>query len=141
MSSLHNGASSSVKWLSHVSEQFTVHQGVRQGGILSKLHKLFNNDLLNMLDSLQSSTFIGHINYCAPTCADDVALLGLCKRHLKELLYIVWYYKGRKRYLINAHKSVEILLSIIWMLPEKEQLTFNIQYSYTAGDRDCASGN
>ena len=34
----------------------------------------------------------------------------------------MWYYKGRERYLINAQKSVEILLNIIRMFLEKEQL-------------------
>ena len=44
LSSLYNGASSSVKWLSLVSDPFIVRQGVRQDGILSTLHyKLFNN--------------------------------------------------------------------------------------------------
>lgn len=126
LSSLYNEASSSVKWLGHVSDPFVVQQGVRQGGILSTLHyKLYNNDLLHMLESLQLGAFIGHINCCAPTCADDVALLGLCKKHLRELLYIVWYYKGRERYLINAQKSVEILLSIIRMLLDSDQLTLD----------------
>ncbi|MCW4345464.1 MAG: reverse transcriptase domain-containing protein, partial [Candidatus Thiodiazotropha endolucinida] len=126
LSSLYNGASSSVKWSGHVSQPFTVRQGVRQGGILSTLHyKLFNNGLLHMLESLHLGAFIGHINCCAPTCADDVALLGTCKRHLRELLHTVWFYKGRERYLINAQKSVEILLSIIKMLLEMEQLTLD----------------
>ena len=37
-----------------------IKQGVRQGGVLSTLHyKLFNNDLLHMLESLGLGAFIG----------------------------------------------------------------------------------
>ena len=109
--SLYSDATSSVKWMGILSSPFVIKQGVRQGGGPSTL-LVFNNDLLHMLESLGLGAFIGHINCCAPTRADDVALLGLCKKHLWELLYIVWIYKGRVRYLINAQKSVEVLLSL-----------------------------
>ena len=124
--SLYSDATSSVKWMGRLSSPFVIKQGVRQGGVLSTLHyKLFNNDLLHMLESLGLGAFIGHINWCAPTCADDVALLGLCKKHLWELLYIVWFYKGRERYLINAQKSVEVLLGLFKKLLDMEQVTLD----------------
>ena len=124
--SLYSDATSSVKWMGRLSSPFVIKQGVRQGGVLSTLHyKLFNNDLLHMLESLGLGAFIGHINCCAPTCADDVALLGLCKKYLWELLYIVWFYKGRERYLINAQKSVEVLLSLFKQLLDMEQVTLD----------------
>ena len=54
-----------------------IRQGVRQGGILSTLHyKLYNNDLLHLLESLMAGMSIGHIDCSCPTCADDVAPLA-----------------------------------------------------------------
>ena len=61
-------------------------------------------------DYLSMGAFIGNINCCAPTCMDDVAILELCKQHLWELLYIMWFYKGHECYLINAEKSAEVQL-------------------------------
>ena len=56
---------------------FESKQGVRQGGILSTMHyKLFNDELLHLLEALKVGMAIGHIDYrTCPTCADDVALL------------------------------------------------------------------
>ena len=48
-----------------------------------------------------------------------------CKKHLWELLYIVWFYKGMERYLINAQKSVEVLLSLFKKLLDMEQVTLD----------------
>ena len=38
---------------------------------------------------------------------------------------IVWFYKGRERYLINAQKSVEVLLSLFKKLLDMEQVTLD----------------
>ena len=60
LSSLYSEASSSVKWIGHYSDPFAIQQGVKQGGVLSTLqYKLFNNDLLHMLKSLNLGAFIG----------------------------------------------------------------------------------
>ena len=86
---MYKQATSSVRWGNHVSDPFQVKQGVRQGGILSTVHyKLFNNDLLHML---QDSGFGANIGcfYCgAPTCADDVAALG-GRMHAQCIVYMV----------------------------------------------------
>ena len=48
--SLHQGATSVVKWLGQISEIFNVNQGLRQGGVLSaNLYKLYINPLLVQL--------------------------------------------------------------------------------------------
>ena len=70
-------ATSSVRWGHHVSAPFQVIQGVRQGGILSTVHyKLYNNDLLYMLQESGIGATIGCFYCGAPTCTDDVAALG-----------------------------------------------------------------
>jgi hypothetical protein len=43
---------------------------------LFDLHKLYINPLLNFLDDSGLGGKIGNINVCAPTCADDVALIA-----------------------------------------------------------------
>ena len=109
---LYEGAQMKVKWLGHVSPPFEIRQGVRQGGILSTLHyKLFNNDLLVLLQKLRVGVSIGHIDCCAPTCADDVALLPATIFLLQILASEIFYYICREHYTINALKSAEVVLN------------------------------
>jgi hypothetical protein len=52
-------------------------QGGRQGGSLSAdLYKVYVNPLLDTLRNSGLGGKIGNINCCAPTCADDVALIA-----------------------------------------------------------------
>ena len=53
---------------------------------------------------------IGHVDCCAPTCADDVALLAATTIRLLQLFCVVKYYTGRERYCINATTSADIVL-------------------------------
>ena len=112
LSNLYKGAHSTVKWQGIVSPSFEIKQGVRQGGILSTLHyKLYNNDLLHLLESLRAGMSIGHIDCSCPTCADDVALLAKFLICLQILLGVVKFYISREHYFINAQKSAEVELS------------------------------
>ena len=114
MKNLYRGAFSAVKWQGQISEMFEIKQGVRQGGILSTLHyKLFNDDLLHLLEALKVGMVIGHIDCSCPTCADNVALLAKFLLCLQVLLTVVRYYLGRERYSINTSKSVEVVLNKI----------------------------
>ena len=55
----------------------SIEQGVRQGGALSAdLYKVYVNPLLDRLSNSGLGGKIGNINCCAPTCADDVALIA-----------------------------------------------------------------
>ena len=94
---LYKDAETSVKWASHTSEPYKVQQGVRQGGVLSAQHnKLYNNDLLHMIESFGTGAMIGHINCSAPTC-DDLAALAKSRLVLQIMLDIsvtrtkIWY--------------------------------------------------
>ncbi|CAG2223922.1 unnamed protein product [Mytilus edulis] len=84
---LYQNAVSYVKWDNSFSEDFfKIEQGVRQGGTLSAdLYKLYINPLLNFLCDSGLGGKIGNINCCAPTCADDVALLSC-----NPLIYKQW---------------------------------------------------
>ena len=104
-------ATSSVRWGHHVSAPFQVRQGVRQGGILSTVHyKLYNNDLLHMLQESGTGATIGCFYCGAPTCADDVAVLG-GRMHAQCIVYIVRGYCSGHRYCIHPKKSEEVPLN------------------------------
>lgn len=95
-----------------MSPGFQIGQGVRQGGILSTTHyKLFNNNLLSMIEDLNIGAQIGCLNVSAPTCADDVAALGNNSEHVQWVVDMVRGYTSRERYCINPKKSEEIVLN------------------------------
>ena len=72
---MHQNATSIVKWIGERSEPFEIHQGVRQGGILSSdLYKVHINPLLDRLQDSNLGIKIGNI-YCASSaCADDLTV-------------------------------------------------------------------
>ena len=67
---MYEGLTSKVKWQGNYSDSFPIHQGVKQGGILSThLYKLYINDLLLTLEEHKLGKHIG-VNYSGcPTCA------------------------------------------------------------------------
>ena len=74
------------------------------GGILSTLHyKLYNNDLLHLLEFLKTGMSIGHIDCSCPTCADDVALLAKFFLCLQLLLIVVKFFICREHYFIKLY--------------------------------------
>ena len=73
--SLHEGSATAVKWEGSISEPFHVHQGVKQGGVLSTdLYKVYNNGSLDRLAVTKGGFLIGKICCVAPTCADTFPL-------------------------------------------------------------------
>ena len=105
---MYTQATSSVRWGQRVSAPFPVKQGVRQGGIISTIHyKLFNNDLLHVIEESGIGATIGCLYCGAPTCADDVAVLG-GKMHAQCIVTIVRWYCDGHRYCIHRPKSEEV---------------------------------
>jgi len=94
-----------IKWNSQISEEFfIIEQGVCQGGALSAdLYKVYINPLL---DILWLRLQIGNINCCAPTCADDVALISNNPLELQTMIDIVVDFSKREGYLLQPTKSV-----------------------------------
>ena len=73
-------------------------------------YKLFNNDLLLLLQEMRVGMSIGHIDCCVHTCADDVVLLAMTTLCLLLIVYVVNYI-CHERYIINAKKSVDVMLN------------------------------
>ena len=78
INSLYQNAASCIKWNNKMSNtMFKIEQKCRQGDSLSAdLYKVYINPLLNILSSTGLGGKMGNINCCAPTCADDVALIA-----------------------------------------------------------------
>ena len=68
-----------------------MHQGVKQGGVLSTdLYKVYNNGSLDRLAVTKGGFHIGEICCVAPTCADDISPMS------DELsLYSLWCQKQK----------------------------------------------
>ena len=112
LSRMYSDAVTSVKWGPLISSSFPIKQGVRQGGILSTTHyKLFNNGLLHMLDESGLGARIGCFTCGAPTCADDVAVLGNEVLHVLCMVEIVRGYCCLERYTIHPQKSEEVVMN------------------------------
>ena len=107
LNSLYSNASTCVKWNGNISELFTIEQGVRQWGAISAdLYKVYVNPLLDILSKTGLGGHIGDINCCAPTCADDVALVSNNPLELQMLIDIVVNYSKREGYTLQPTKSV-----------------------------------
>lgn len=86
---MYTQVTSSVMWGPGISEPFYMKQVVRQGGNLSTIrHKLFNNDLLHMIEETGLGATIGCLHCGAPTCVGDVVILG-GRMHAQCIVFIV----------------------------------------------------
>ena len=95
------------------SSPFDIHQGVKQGGLLSaELYKLYVNYLLKMCKDSDLGIKIGSLTLNAVACADDVAVLTDNTAALQILLNYAYHYSNLHFYLIQPQKSV--ILPILW---------------------------
>ncbi|CAC5362716.1 unnamed protein product [Mytilus coruscus] len=110
LNNLYENASSFIKWNNLMSKQmFTIDQGVCQGGAFSAdLYKIYINPLLNILSTSGFGGRVGNINCCAPTCADDVALVSNNPLELQTMVNIALDFSKREGYLLQPTKSVVI---------------------------------
>ena len=76
LSNLYKGAYLVVKWQGIISPSFEIYKGYVRGHPPTLYCKLYNNDLLHLLESLRAGMSIGHIDCSCPTCAGDAALLA-----------------------------------------------------------------
>ena len=94
-----------VKWKNSLSEEININQGIRQGAKLSTtLYKRYNNNILEALERSDIGAHIGNIRVMAPTCADDIAILGT-SGELQALINIVEHCTNRDFVKINPNKS------------------------------------
>ncbi|KAK3108897.1 hypothetical protein FSP39_018158 [Pinctada imbricata] len=104
--SLHENATTAVKWNNELSKEITIKQGIRQGAKLSTvLYKRFNNEILKDIEEANIGTYIGNENVTSPTCADDLALLHRETTNLQALTTIVHNKTCKDRFTINPSKS------------------------------------
>ncbi|VDI23737.1 Hypothetical predicted protein [Mytilus galloprovincialis] len=103
---LYSNLSTKVKWQGDLSEKFSVHQGVRQGGILSThLYKIFVQDLLLELERNSLGLNTGNIFVGTPTCADDMAFIETNRDNLQIMLNVSERYSKQHHYKIHPTKT------------------------------------
>ena len=105
--SLHTNAKTLIKWDGQFSEEFDIHQGVKQGGVMSTdLYKVYGNTLLDRLDGIYKGATIGEIGCAAPACADDVAVASSEPDPLQSLVHTSADYGSMERFDFQLVKSV-----------------------------------
>ncbi len=103
---LHQDCKEVVRWQGETSRQYTVKQGIRQGGILSTvLYKQFIDGLLRSMESMELGVYIGTTYMGVPTCCDDILLLAHGNEELQAMLNCCNTYANKHRYSINPSKS------------------------------------
>jgi len=95
-----------VKWLSTVSENFTVSNGVKQGGVLSPhLFTLYMDCLLKRLRESGFGCYIGHVFSGAFAYADDLILLAPTRCTMKKMLDVCELFSTHYDIIFNPSKS------------------------------------
>ncbi|VDI21669.1 Hypothetical predicted protein [Mytilus galloprovincialis] len=96
---LFSNMSSKIKWNSQISKQFSINQGVRQGGILSThLYKLYINEQPEELDRRGFGLNIG-LEYCESSlCADDIVIMSRDETEIHAMLNIAYKFSCQHRY-------------------------------------------
>ncbi|CAC5379930.1 unnamed protein product [Mytilus coruscus] len=109
---LYSGLVSRVKCKATISDSFNIHQGVRQGGILSPfLYKVYVNNLLDDLKSHSLGLKIGTNYVGCPTCADDIAFLSSSHQVLQCMLSVATHHARQSRVTINPTKTKAVILN------------------------------
>ncbi|CAC5418774.1 unnamed protein product [Mytilus coruscus] len=104
---LYRDATSKIKWKGNTYDAFNIEQGVRQGETLSAdLCKVYVNQLLNNFVEFKLGGKIGSISCCAPTCADDIAIVENKPFDVQVLINMAYDYSQREGYLLQPEKSV-----------------------------------
>jgi hypothetical protein len=111
-----------IKWADAKSDKFFVHNGVKQGGVLSPF--LFNIYLDVLLHSLEAEGFgchIGNTYTGALAYADDIVLLSPTITSLKQQLLICEKFSADFDILFNTSKSKMLCFGA------KENITLSFQ--------------
>ena len=130
INSLQRNARSMVKWDGMISDSFEIKQGVRKGCILSTdMYKVLNKKLLDRLDVTMLGMRNNGINYIAPFCADDVAIVSSNRSALQALVIIAADYSSMELYLLQPNKSV-----ILSILAGKDKTSDETSHEWTQND-------
>ena len=94
-----------IQWYSHVTDKFTIVNGVKQGGVLSPT--LFTNYIDDLLDQLKKSNVgcnVGNIYCGAFGYADDILLIAPTKTGLNKMISIAESFANTFDIIFNALK-------------------------------------
>ena len=95
-----------VKWSDTTSPQFTVMNGVKQGGVLSPiLFAIYTDGLLKRLEDTGVECHMGCRFTGALAYADDITLLAPCKSALSLMIDVCEQYAAEFDILFNGSKS------------------------------------
>ncbi|XP_071145183.1 uncharacterized protein [Mytilus edulis] len=109
---LYSGLVSKVKWKGNIGNSFQIHQGVRQGGILSPfIYKVYVNNLLEDLKSHSLGFEIGTTYVGCPTCVDDEAFINNCEQELQCMFTVTNHHANQSRVTINLSKTMAVILN------------------------------
>ena len=109
--SLHSNAQTVVRWMGQTSKSFYIHQGVRQGGVLStNMYKIYLNPSLNRMSETGEGVKIGEIDCSAPTAADDTAPVTNEPLSLQTLVGTSDDFSRMERYVLQPEKIVVMVI-------------------------------
>ena len=95
-----------IKWIDHLSDTFSVSNGVKQGGVLSPiLFGVYIDELLGRLKSSSYGCHIGNMFFGALAYADDVTLLCPSRSSVIHMLNIANEYSKEYNVVFNHVKS------------------------------------
>ena len=112
ISRLHKDASSVMKWFGEQSSSFKIHQGARQGGIVSTdLYKIYQNQLLNRIQHSGLGARVGNVTCNISGCADDLAFNVNSRREGQVLVNASTDYAFLEQYLLQVDKRVMVTVT------------------------------
>ena len=95
-----------VKWGSTLSKQFSVMNGVKQGGVLAPiLFAVYTDGLLERLKNTGVGCHMGNRFVGALAYADDITLLAPCKSVFSILISVCENYAAEYDIMFNGDKS------------------------------------
>ena len=101
-----------VRWLSHVSQQYPICNGIKQGGVLSPiLFAVFVDELLAKLQNSNAGCQMEGVFMGAQGYADDICLLAPSASGMRKMLRICENFAEQFHVLFNASKSALIVHS------------------------------
>ena len=104
------------------SRQYTILQGVRQGGVLSPwLFLLFIDDLIRELHTLSTGVVIHNLYTGSPMFAGDLTLMSRLKRGLYSMFAQAHQYSLRWRLTFNERKTVVLTFGECSRVPENRE--------------------
>jgi len=103
---LYMNATSKVNRLGNHSEEFSILQGVRQGGITSSdLFKRFNHQLIENIQREACTVSLGSIYLGTPVCADDLCIITESTDDMQNALNLCTSYSQLERFQFQGTKS------------------------------------